>query len=154
MLRRDSSSTPESGSSKIMIFGFTINARAISIRCFCPPDNEKKDLAASCGKPICCRISLTRSSPLLVEIDRDARGHRLPSRRPPMRSEEIADRAPRFVARNQSSITDNCATEFHRQAAVTQDGPKQCCLARTIRTGQTDEAARIDRQVDCLENRR
>jgi hypothetical protein len=52
MVRRDSSSTLDSDSSKIMIWGFTIKARAISIRCFCPPDNEKKDVAATWGRPI------------------------------------------------------------------------------------------------------
>jgi len=49
ILRRHFSSTPDSGSSTIMVFGFTISARAINTRSFCPVDNEKKRLVWALG---------------------------------------------------------------------------------------------------------
>ena len=83
----DSSSTPESGSSKIMIFGFTINARAIRIRCLCPPDNEKKisqQAAAIQSDPkfVCLSPSPDRC------LDRAVSGRKLPSRQLRMHSGE------------------------------------------------------------------
>ena len=51
MVLRESSSTPDRGSSRIMIFGFTIKARAMRIRCFCPPEHEKKDFVTRWRMP-------------------------------------------------------------------------------------------------------